>query len=152
MQQGGSDMADETTISIPKNSKKLRELNESQRDYVLHFLENNRHTFAMCMKRLESSNPTTWVKVYMSMSKMVTPKETNMNVTVGLSKDMMELKALANTGLNGKAMQAIEDKGSDALPDFTEYEEIARLGNEKKEYNDGARDFELPEGFDDGTE
>jgi len=110
------------------HKKKREELSENQRDYLLHWLENNRAGFATAMQSVQKKAPYLYAKYYIEMSKLVMPKEQNINVNIGLNRDLMELQALAGCGLEGtSAAPAIMNDDGGELPEFAEFEEIKDL-------------------------
>jgi hypothetical protein len=80
---------DESVIrpSLAKNPK----LTKGQKEFLRDFVNAEQETFERIMKELETYAPTKWVDVYMKMNQMVIPKESNINVNVGLNRDFQEL-------------------------------------------------------------
>ena len=80
---------DESVIrpSLDKNPK----LTKGQKEFLKDFVNAEQETFERIMKELETYAPTKWVDVYMKMNQMVIPKESNINVNVGLNRDFQEL-------------------------------------------------------------
>jgi hypothetical protein len=80
---------DESVIrpSLAKNPK----LTKGQKEFLKDFVNAEQETFERIMKELETYAPTKWVDVYMKMNQMVIPKESNINVNVGLNRDFQEL-------------------------------------------------------------
>ena len=80
---------DESVIrpSLAKNPK----LTKGQKEFLKDVVNAEQETFERIMKELETYAPTKWVDVYMKMNQMVIPKESNINVNVGLNRDFQEL-------------------------------------------------------------
>lgn len=73
--------------SLAKNPK----LTKGQKEFLKDFVNAEQETFERIMKELETYAPTKWVDVYMKMNQMVIPKESNINVNLGLNRDFQEL-------------------------------------------------------------
>jgi hypothetical protein len=120
-----------------------QKITQDQRDYLIGYLEKNRQAFGQTMRQLQKHSPAIFAKLYVDMSKLVVPKENNVKVSVGLSKDFMELKALAGCGFkNSDAPHALEVKSGQELPDFEDFAEIVSEETKEAEEN-GAKEFNL---------
>lgn len=80
---------DESVIR-PSLARKPK-LTKGQKEFLKDFVNEEQDTFERIMKELETYAPTKWVDVYMKMNQMVIPKESNLNVNIGLNRDFQEL-------------------------------------------------------------
>lgn len=112
-----SSSADERVIrpSLAKNPK----LTQGQKEFLKNFVSANQDTFDRIMKELETYAPTKWVDVYMKMNQMVIPKESNLNVNIGLNRDFQEL-----VNMGRMSARRITSKNAGELERIDTFEEV----------------------------
>ena len=81
---------DDERVIRPSLAKKPK-LTKGQKEFLKDFVNTEQETFVRIMKELETYAPTKWVDTYMKMNQMVVPKESNLNVNIGLNRDFQEL-------------------------------------------------------------
>lgn len=109
---------DESVIrpSLAKNPK----LTKGQKEFLKDFVNAEQETFERIMKELETYAPTKWVDVYMKMNQMVIPKESNINVNLGLNRDFQEL-----VNMGRMSSRRITSANAGELEKLDSFEEIS---------------------------
>lgn len=110
-------------MRINDNLEKVRVHKDvkAHRDFILRVLDENEETFRQTLEESREFNPSLFIKTYVELSKMVMPKQQDVNVNLTLNKDFQELQALASSG---QAQMSLEDITSTIQPEFIEYEEL----------------------------
>lgn len=69
----------------------------AQKEFVRELLSKNQRKFEEVFDELAERDPKRWVELYIDLTKHVIPKQTDVSVSVGISKDFDELKMLGST-------------------------------------------------------
>lgn len=105
------------------NEKVVRpsKVKKATREFINNYLTSTQEIFEETMEEVRLCDPKLWAKLYVDMSKLVIPKQTNVNVNVGINKDYRELHMLATTkvGENHRLekMTPIEDVDYEEITD-----------------------------------
>ena len=89
---------------------------KAHRAFIADFLMNHQDEFLAVMDEIRFGNPRRYAELYVEMTKMVLPKESNVNVNVGINRDFRDLHLLATTKM-------VEDKQDGEL-----VEKMVRMG------------------------
>lgn len=110
-------------MRIDDNLQKVRVHKDvkAHREFILRMLDENEENFRSTLEEAREFNPSLFIKSYIELSKMVMPKQQDVNVNLTLNKDFQELQALASSG---QTQRSIEDIASTIQPEFIEYEEL----------------------------
>lgn len=87
--------ADERVIH-PTLARKPK-LTKGQKEFLKDFVTAKQEEFERVMKDLQEYAPTKWADLYLKVTQMVVPKESNLNVNIGLNRDFQELVNLGRT-------------------------------------------------------
>lgn len=95
---------------------KPKRITKSQKEFLSDFLQRKQDDFEESMEELRLGNPRRWVECYIEMTKIVTPKQSNVNVNVGINKDFRDLHLLATTRVtqkkvDGEIVEKLEKMG-----------------------------------------
>ena len=104
---------DLTVMQTPKKGLK------AHRDFLLKCLEENQEDFRRLLADTAIEDPRLFLKLNIELAKLLLPKQQDVNVSLTLNQDFLELKALAESGSARAHM--IEDAGEEQL---IEYEEL----------------------------
>lgn len=103
---------DFSVLHTPKKGLK------AHRDFLLKCLEENQEDFRRLLSDLVVEDPKMFLKMNIELAKLLLPKQQDVNVSLTLNQDFLELKALAESG----SAQAHQIEG--AQPHLLEYEEL----------------------------
>lgn len=90
------------------------------KEFMGDILMQHQEDFAIVFDTLKEENPRRWVELYIDMMKHVIPKQSSVNVNVGINKDYRELLLMANTVSKPKELQGKEYDALTELPDLSE--------------------------------
>lgn len=96
---------------LDENEKVIvnRPLTKKQaKEFISNYLTDHQGDFEETMEELRYGNPKRWAELYVEMTKMVVPKQTDVNVNVGIHKDFRELHALATTKTDSGRLEKLE--------------------------------------------
>lgn len=113
---------------------KARRISKCHKAFISEYLSKNQKTFEEVMEEVRLGNPRRWAELYVEMTKMVIPKEANVNVNVGINKDFRDLHLLATTMVleqkkDGelveqlKKLNPVEDVDYEMMPKELDYAE-----------------------------
>ena len=100
-------------VQTPKKGLK------AHRDFLLKCLEENQEDFRRLLADTAIEDPRLFLKLNIELAKLLLPKQQDVNVSLTLNQDFLELKALAESGSARAHM--IEGTGDEQL---IEYEEL----------------------------
>lgn len=100
---------DENNKRIPNGGVK------ALRDFLVDVLEENQQRFREVMFEAASEDPRLFMKYYAELSKLLVPKQQDVNVNLSLNEDFNALKALAS---KGGGQLGVEE------PKYIEFEEL----------------------------
>lgn len=93
---------------------------KAMKEFMGDVLMNHQEDFERIFDTLKEENPRRWVELYIDMMKHVIPKQSSVNVNVGINKDYRELLLMANTVSKPKELQGKEYDALAQLPDLSE--------------------------------
>lgn len=77
--------------------RKPDKMSKAHRAFIADFLMEHQDEFLAVMDEIRFGNPRRYAELYVEMTKMVLPKESNVNVNVGINRDFRDLHVLATT-------------------------------------------------------
>lgn len=80
-------------------------------DFLVSVLEENPENFRRIMREAAEEDPRLFLRYYAELSKLLVPKQQDVNVSLTLNQDFIQLQALASSG------QQLESE-------FVQYEEL----------------------------
>ena len=90
-----------TLDDIPLISERRKKLlpagRKAQKEFIRDLLSTNQEKFEELFSELAEHDPKAWLLLYHDMQKHVVPKQSQLNVSVGINKDFQELQALSTT-------------------------------------------------------
>lgn len=98
---------------------------KAQKEFIRDLLATNQAKFEELFDELAEHDPKRWLELYVDLTKHTVPKQTSVNVNVGLNKDFRDLEMLGSTMLDGgrtigiRKLEKIED---------ADFEEVKGLG------------------------
>lgn len=95
---------------------------KAQKDFIRDILATNQEKFEELFAELAEHDPKRWLELYVELTKHTIPKQTSVNVNVGINKDYRDLQMLASTKVGDDGIKRIE-----SIQD-ADYEEIKGLG------------------------
>ena len=107
---------------LSENRKKLLPKGKkAQKEFIRDLLSKNQEKFEELFEELAEHDPKAWLLLYHDMQKHVVPKQSQVNVSVGINKDFQELVALSTTKTDDPL--AI---GAEPVPkiEYADYEEL----------------------------
>lgn len=84
-----------------ENIVKPQKITKSHKAFISDYLQKNQAEFEESMEELRLGNPRRWLELFVDMTKLVVPKQSNVNVNVGINKDFRDLHLLATTKVDG---------------------------------------------------
>lgn len=72
---------------------------KAQKEFLLEALADRQDEFLRLLDECKIQDPRFFLKIYTELSKTVMPKETKMDVTIGINRDFDELKAMSSMTL-----------------------------------------------------
>ncbi len=114
---------DVLTVDRQKNKQFLPQGKRAQKEFIRDLLAKNQDKFEELFEELAEHDPKAWLMLYQDMQKHIVPKQSQVNVAVGINKDFQELQALACTktdnplGIGVQPVPMIMDADFQELPD-----------------------------------
>ena len=110
---------------MSENRKKLLPKGKkAQKEFIRDLLSKNQDTFEELFEELAEHDPKAWLLLYHDMQKHVVPKQSQVNVSVGINKDFQELVALSTTktddplAIGAEPVPKIEDADYEELKEY----------------------------------
>lgn len=110
---------------LSENRKKLLPKGKkAQKEFIRDLLSKNQEKFEELFEELADHDPKAWLLLYHDMQKHVVPKQSQVNVSVGINKDFQELVALSTTktddplAIGAEPVQKIEDADYEELKEY----------------------------------
>lgn len=69
----------------------------AQKEFIRDLLAKNQEKFEELFDEMAEHDPKAWLMLYQDMQKHIVPKQSQVNVAVGINKDFRDLQALAIT-------------------------------------------------------
>ena len=110
---------------LSENRKKLLPKGKkAQKEFIRDLLSRNQEKFEELFEELAEHDPKAWLLLYHDMQKHVVPKQSQVNVSVGINKDFQELVALSTTktddplAIGTEPVPKIEDADYEELKEY----------------------------------
>lgn len=110
---------------LSENRKKLLPKGgKAQKEFIRDLLSKNQEKFEELFEELADHDPKAWLLLYHDMQKHVVPKQSQVNVSVGINKDFQELVALSTTktddplAIGAEPVPKIEDADYEELKEY----------------------------------
>lgn len=117
-----------TLDDIPLISERRKKLlpagRKAQKEFIRDLLSTNQEKFEELFSELAEHDPKAWLLLYHDMQKHVVPKQSQLNVSVGINKDFQELQALSTTktddplAIGATPVPRIEDADFEELKEY----------------------------------
>lgn len=117
-----------TLDDIPLISERRKKLlpagRKAQKEFIRDLLSTNQEKFEELFSELAEHDPKAWLLLYHDMQKHVIPKQSQLNVSVGINKDFQELQALSTTktddplAIGANPVPRIEDADFEELKEY----------------------------------
>lgn len=117
-----------TLDDIPLISERRKKLlpagRKAQKEFIRDLLSTNQEKFEDLFSELAEHDPKAWLLLYHDMQKHVVPKQSQLNVSVGINKDFQELQALSTTktddplAIGANPVPRIEDADFEELKEY----------------------------------
>ena len=117
-----------TLDDIPLISERRKKLlpagRKAQKEFIRDLLSTNQEKFEELFSELAEHDPKAWLLLYHDMQKHVVPKQSQLNVSVGIIKDFQELQALSTTktddplAIGANPVPRIEDADFEELKEY----------------------------------
>lgn len=117
-----------TLDDIPLISERRKKLlpagRKAQKEFIRDLLSTNQEKFEELFSELAEHDPKAWLLLYHDMQKHVVPKQSQLNVSVGINKDFQELQALSTTktddplAIGANPVPRIEDTDFEELKEY----------------------------------
>lgn len=117
-----------TLDDIPLISERRKKLlpagRKAQKEFIRDLLSTNQEKFEELFSELAEHDPKAWLLLYHDMQKHVVPKQSQINVSVGINKDFQELQALSTTktddplAIGANPVPRIEDADFEELKEY----------------------------------
>lgn len=117
-----------TLDDIPLISERRKKLlpagRKAQKEFIRDLLSTNQEKFEELFSELAEHDPKAWLLLYHDMQKHVVPKQSQLNVSVGINKDFQELQALSTTktddplAFGANPVPRIEDADFEELKEY----------------------------------
>ena len=117
-----------TLDDIPLISERRKKLlpagRKAQKEFIRDLLSTNQEKFEELFSELAEHDPKAWLLLYHDMQKHVIPKQSQLNVSVGVNKDFQELQALSTTktddplAIGANPVPRIEDADFEELKEY----------------------------------
>lgn len=111
-------------FSVKNKKKQLLPVGKrAQKEFIRDLLAKNQDKFEELFDEMAEHDPKAWLMLYHDMQKHIVPKQSQVNVAVGINKDFRDLQALAVTktddplALGTRPVAMIEDADFQELPD-----------------------------------
>lgn len=110
---------------LSENRKKLLPKGKkAQKEFIRDLLSKNQEKFEELFEELAYHDPKAWLLLYHDMQKHVVPKQSQVDVSVGINKDFQELVALSTTktddplAIGAEPVPKIEDADYEELKEY----------------------------------
>ncbi len=110
-------------FSVKNKKKQLLPVGKrAQKEFIRDLLSKNQDKFEELFDEMAEHDPKAWLMLYHDMQKHIVPKQSQVNVAVGINKDFRDLQALAVTktddplALGTRPVTMIEDADFQELP------------------------------------
>ena len=110
---------------LSENRKKLLPKGKkAQKEFIRDLLSKNQEKFEELFEELADHDPKAWLLLYHDMQKHVVPKQSQVDVSVGINKDSQELVALSTTktddplAIGAEPVPKIEDADYEELKEY----------------------------------
>lgn len=110
---------------LSENRKKLLPKGKkAQKEFIRDLLSKNQEKFEELFEELANHDPKAWLLLYHDMQKHVVPKQSQVDVSVGINKDFQELVALSTTktddplAIGAEPVPNIEDADYEELKEY----------------------------------
>lgn len=110
---------------LSENRKKLLPKGKkAQKEFIRDLLSKNQEKFEELFEELADHDPKAWLLLYHDMQKHVVPKQSQVDVSVGINKDFQELVALSTTktddplAIGAEPVPKIEDADYEELKEY----------------------------------
>ena len=104
--------------------KRLPKGKKAQKEFIRDLLSKNQEKFEELFEELADHDPKAWLLLYHDMQKHVVPKQSQVDVSVGINKDFQELVALSTTktddplAIGAEPVPKIEDADYEELKEY----------------------------------
>lgn len=116
------------TVRETKRGKKLLPKSKrAQKEFIRDLLASNQEKFEELFEELAEHDPKAWLMLYHDMQKHVVPKQSQLNVSVGINKDYQDLEALALTKTDDPLALGLNDVPKIQDADYVEIKELEGL-------------------------
>lgn len=116
------------TVRATKGGKKLLPKNKrAQKEFIRDLLASNQEKFEELFEELAEHDPKAWLMLYHDMQKHIVPKQSQLNVSVGINKDYQDLEALALTKTDDPLALGLNDVPKIQDADYVEIKELEGL-------------------------
>lgn len=105
---------------LPKNKR-------AQKEFIRDLLASNQEKFEELFEELAEHDPKAWLMLYHDMQKHIVPKQSQLNVSVGINKDYQDLEALALTKTDDPLALGLNDVPKIEDADYEELKDIEGL-------------------------
>lgn len=115
---------DDIPFVAERRKKLLPKSKKAQKEFIRDLLSQNQEKFAELFDQLAEHDPKAWLLLYHDMQKHVVPKQSQLNVSVGINKDFQELVALSTTktddplAIGASTVPKIEDADYEELKEY----------------------------------
>lgn len=113
------------TVRETRGDKKLLPKNKrAQKEFIRDLLASNQEKFEELFEELAEHDPKAWLMLYHDMQKHIVPKQSQLNVSVGINKDYQDLEALALTKTDDPLALGLNDVPKIQDADYVEIKEL----------------------------
>ena len=115
---------DDIPLLSETRKKLLPKGKKAQKEFIRDLLSRNQEKFEELFEELAEHDPKAWLLLYHDMQKHVVPKQSQVNVSVGINKDFQELVALSTTktddplAIGAEPVPKIEDADYEELKEY----------------------------------
>lgn len=115
---------DDIPLISERRKKLLPAGRKAQKEFIRDLLSTNQEKFEELFSELAEHDPKAWLLLYHDMQKHVVPKQSQLNVSVGINKDFQELQALSTTktddplAIGANPVPRIEDADFEELKEY----------------------------------
>ena len=115
---------DDISLISERRKKLLPAGRKAQKEFIRDLLSTNQEKFEELFSELAEHDPKAWLLLYHDMQKHVVPKQSQLNVSVGINKDFQELQALSTTktddplAIGANPVPRIEDADFEELKEY----------------------------------
>lgn len=95
-----------------------------QKEFIKNYLADNQEAFYEVMEQIREQDPRTWARLYIDQEKIIVPRTTDVNHTIGVDRVMQDLMLLGKTAAVPHQQLALTANAQEDLDILTHYEEI----------------------------